>query len=103
MTFEEHGGPVAPKLPRNATEKDVYRRLIVVLDHATLEITRLGGGSDSSSKRFSSGRDGNRRSDDRGADTLLNCDDHQNILKKAGRDVFRDATGYHASVLANLA
>ena len=85
MTFAEPNSQVAPKLPRNTVEKDAYHRLIVVLDHATLEITRLGG--DSSSKRSSGGRD-SRKSDDRGVRyALLNCDDHQNILKKAGRDV----------------
>ena len=86
MTLEGHDHHVAPKLPRNAAEKDVYHRLIVVLDHATLEITRLGG--DSSSRRHLGSGKGNRRDHDHGArHALLNSDDHQNILKKAGRDV----------------
>ena len=90
MTFTESSGPAAPKLPRNTAEKDAYRRLIVILDLATLEITRLGdsSSSSSSSKRPSSRGGSSRRGDDRGARyALLNSDDHQNILRKAGRDV----------------
>ena len=47
-------------------ERDSQRRLIVILQKATLETTKVGKS---------------------GAYELLNCDDHQNILRKHNRDI----------------
>lgn len=59
------------------------RRLIVVLEQACLESYRVsGGGSNSNGK---SRRNGSGRGDAKY--TLLNCDDHQGILAKTGRDI----------------
>ncbi|KAJ3058238.1 Ribosomal RNA small subunit methyltransferase mra1, partial [Quaeritorhiza haematococci] len=64
--------PKAPKVPKTPQEKDTARRLIVVLEQASLETVKVGGGGKGS-------KDGNYQ--------LLNCDDHHHILKKAGRDL----------------
>lgn len=58
----------APKLPKGISEKDSRRRVIVVLDGATLEIVKVGKGKESKYH-------------------LLNSDDHQGILKKHGRQI----------------
>ncbi|KAG6874017.1 18S rRNA pseudouridine methyltransferase [Termitomyces sp. Mi166 len=54
------------------------RRLYVILEQACLEAYRLGGGS-------GKGRNGKGEGDVKY--TLLNCDDHQGILAKTGRDI----------------
>ena len=51
---------------RCVQERDSQRRLIVVLQKATLETTKVGKA---------------------GSYELLNCDDHQNILRKNNRDI----------------
>lgn len=80
MAFDEPAAPAPPKLPRGTIERDNYRRLIVILDKATLEISLLGS--------FHKPADGKRKhQNDAARYALLNCDDHQNLLKKAGRDV----------------
>jgi rRNA small subunit pseudouridine methyltransferase Nep1 len=62
------------------------RKLYVVLEQACLEVYKVSG----SDKAISRPRDGMKR---RGKDsgeakyTLLNCDDHQGILAKTGRDI----------------
>ena len=62
------------------------RKLYVVLEQACLEAYKVSGGD----KTISRPRDGIRR---KGKDsgeakyTLLNCDDHQGILAKTGRDI----------------
>ncbi|TPX31985.1 hypothetical protein SmJEL517_g04832 [Synchytrium microbalum] len=58
----------APKLPKTKLEKDNAKRLIVVLEQASLETVKLGKGKE-------------------GHYALLNCDDHQHILRKHGRDI----------------
>jgi hypothetical protein len=58
--------PVTPRLPRTLQERDTQRRLIVILQKATLETTKVGKA---------------------GAYELLNCDDHQGILRKNNRDI----------------
>ena len=58
----------APKVPKTATEKNNTRRLIVVLEQASLETVKLGKGKE-------------------GHYALLNCDDHHHILKKHNRDL----------------
>jgi rRNA small subunit pseudouridine methyltransferase Nep1 len=56
-----------PARPPKAAKKD-EKRLIVVLEQASLETVKLGKGKE-------------------GHYQLLNCDDHQHILKKNNRDL----------------
>ncbi|KAJ2997110.1 Ribosomal RNA small subunit methyltransferase mra1 [Globomyces sp. JEL0801] len=58
----------APKIPKTKTEKANTKRLIVVLQQASLETVKLGKGKE-------------------GHYALLNCDDHHHILKKNNRDL----------------
>jgi len=58
----------APKVPKTLAEKDAAVRLIVILAEASLEAVKIGKGK-------------------AGSYDLLNCDDHQNILRKANRDI----------------
>jgi rRNA small subunit pseudouridine methyltransferase Nep1 len=60
--------PKEPKVPRTLIEKENTPRLIVVLESASLETYKVGKSKEA---RYQ----------------LLNCDDHQNILRKLGRDV----------------
>jgi rRNA small subunit pseudouridine methyltransferase Nep1 len=53
-----------PKIPKNYEEKAKARRLIVLLEEATLETVRIAG-----------------------RDELLNSDDHAHYLRKHGRDL----------------
>jgi rRNA small subunit pseudouridine methyltransferase Nep1 len=61
--------PQVPKVPKTLTQKENTRRLIVVLEQATLEAFKVGKDKDA---RFQ----------------LLNADDHINILKKNGRETY---------------
>jgi hypothetical protein len=63
--------PVAPKAP---VKRDETRRLIVVLEQACLETYKHSTPSSAAGK---------------GEDkySLLNCDDHQGVLAKMGRDI----------------
>src|ERR1700733_763474 len=56
------------------------RRLYVILEQACLETYRISGGGSSSKGK-------SRRGDGDVKYTLLNCDDHQGILAKTGRDI----------------
>jgi rRNA small subunit pseudouridine methyltransferase Nep1 len=69
--------PVQATVPRTPAQKIAKRHLIVVLEQACLEAYRVSSGSASRS-----GKDGK---DVKYA--LLNCDDHQGILAKTGRDI----------------
>ncbi|OMJ29951.1 Ribosomal RNA small subunit methyltransferase mra1 [Smittium culicis] len=60
--------PTAPVLPKSASEKESAQRLIVILEAAPLETYKIGKHKDANYQ-------------------LLNCDDHQNILKKLGLDL----------------
>jgi len=60
--------PQAPKVPKTVADKENTRRLIVVLENACLESYKVVKTNDA---RYQ----------------LLNCDDHQGILKKLGKDV----------------
>lgn len=71
--------PVQATVPRNPVQKAAARRLIVVLEQACLEAYKVSSGSAS---RGGPGREGK---DAKYA--LLNCDDHQGILAKTGRDI----------------
>ena len=58
----------APKAPKIPNPTDSSKRLIVVLEQASLETVKLGKGKE-------------------GHYSLLNCDDHHHLLKKHGRDI----------------
>lgn len=72
--------PVAPKTPKTFQEKENTRRLIVVLEQACLE-TYKHTTSSSSSAGGRKGKGGEEKY------SLLNCDDHQGVLAKMGRDI----------------
>ena len=57
-----------PKLPKTPLEKDQFRRVIVVLEGAPLEIARVGKSQDAKYH-------------------LLNSEEHQNLLRKHKKDV----------------
>ncbi|KAG8927023.1 18S rRNA pseudouridine methyltransferase [Tulasnella sp. 418] len=72
--------PIQPTIPKTAEQKESTRRLIVVLEQACLEAYKVSsGGSGSGAGRAGSGKDAKY--------ALLNCDDHQGILAKTGRDI----------------
>ncbi|ORX67856.1 Nep1-domain-containing protein [Linderina pennispora] len=60
--------PVAPKVPKTLEEKNETSRLIVVLEAASLETYKVGKSANAKYQ-------------------LLNCDDHQGILARMGRDI----------------
>jgi hypothetical protein len=57
----------APKLPKSAAQRDATRRVVVVLCGANLETVKIGHGKE---QRYG----------------LLNCDDHQGVLKKHNKN-----------------
>ncbi|KAM0788928.1 18S rRNA pseudouridine methyltransferase, variant 2 [Microbotryomycetes sp. NB124-2] len=67
--------PQQPKAPKTNKEKDETRRLIVVLEQACLETYKH------SSPAGARGGKGEEKY------SLLNCDDHQGVLAKMGRDI----------------
>ncbi|KAG8888479.1 18S rRNA pseudouridine methyltransferase [Tulasnella sp. 332] len=69
-----HLVPQVPHVPKTAEQKDGVRRLIVVLEKCSLEAYKLSGASE-------------RRGGKEVKYALLNCDDHQGILAKTGRDI----------------
>lgn len=69
--------PIQASVPKTPAQKSSKRHLIVVLEQACLEAYRVSSGSASRG-----GKDGK---DVKYA--LLNCDDHQGILAKTGRDI----------------
>ncbi|KAJ2752000.1 18S rRNA pseudouridine methyltransferase [Coemansia sp. BCRC 34490] len=60
--------PIAPKIPKTAQEINETSRLIVVLEAASLETYKVGKSKDAKYQ-------------------LLNCDDHQGILARMGKDI----------------
>lgn len=70
--------PQVPKVPKTETEKENTPRLIVVLEQACLETYKVSSGS-------AGGGRNNKDGGDKYA--LLNCDDHQRVLAKMGRDI----------------
>ncbi|KAJ2046506.1 18S rRNA pseudouridine methyltransferase, partial [Coemansia sp. S2] len=60
--------PVAPKVPKTPEEMRQTSRLIVILESASLETYKVGKSKDA---RYQ----------------LLNCDDHQGILARMGKDI----------------
>ena len=71
--------PIQAHVPRGGVATS-NRRLFVVLEQACLEAYRISGGSTGNK-----GRGG--RGEGEVKYTLLNCDDHQGILAKTGRDI----------------
>ncbi|SGY79397.1 BQ5605_C008g05121 [Microbotryum silenes-dioicae] len=69
--------PSAPKVPKTPVEKDETRRLIVVLEQACLETYK----HTTSASNSRGGKAGEEKY------SLLNCDDHQGVLAKMGRDI----------------
>jgi rRNA small subunit pseudouridine methyltransferase Nep1 len=67
--------PVQAHVPRGGVASS-QRRLFVILEQACLEAYRI-----SSAGKGKNGREGEVKY------TLLNCDDHQRILAKTGRDI----------------
>lgn len=73
--------PVQATVPRTPAAKSSTRRLIVVLEQACLEAYRVSGPSGAN-------RPGRPPTTNKEVKyTLLNCDDHQGILAKTGRDI----------------
>lgn len=68
--------PQQASVPRGTEAKENTRRLIVVLSQACLEAYRVSSGS---SGKNAVGKEAKY--------ALLNCDDHQGILAKTGRDI----------------
>ncbi|KAH9037658.1 Alpha/beta knot methyltransferase [Lactarius pseudohatsudake] len=68
--------PVQAHVPRGPASLNGRRRLFVVLEQACLEAYKV-----SSTGKSCTGREGEAKY------TLLNCDDHQGILAKTGRDI----------------
>ena len=68
--------PVQAHVPRGPASANGRRRLFVVLEQACLEAYKV-----SSAGKSRNGREGEAKY------TLLNCDDHQGILAKTGRDI----------------
>ena len=68
--------PVQAHVPRGPAAANGRRRLFVVLEQACLEAYKV-----SSTVKSRNGREGEAKY------TLLNCDDHQGILAKTGRDI----------------
>lgn len=58
----------APKRPKTWHEKEHNKRVIVVLEAATLEIVKIGKTKDAKYQ-------------------LLNCDDHQGMLKRNNKNI----------------
>jgi len=77
-----HMLPATATVPRTPSAKSSTRRLIVVLERACLEAYRVSGGGGSGG-----GGQGRNRSGAEAKYALLNCDDHQGILAKMGRDI----------------
>ncbi|KIY67984.1 Nep1-domain-containing protein [Cylindrobasidium torrendii FP15055 ss-10] len=69
--------PVQAHVPKGVAAAS-SRRLFVILEQACLETYRVSSGS---AKNNGRGKDGEVKY------TLLNCDDHQGILAKTGRDI----------------
>ncbi len=69
--------PIQASIPRTLAEKQKTRRLIVILEQSCLEAYKVSSGS--ASKAAKDGKDAKY--------ALLNCDDHQGILAKTGRDI----------------
>ncbi len=71
--------PVQAHVPKGVAAAS-QRRLFVVLEQACLEAYRISSGNAKGGKRGKGGEGDVKY-------TLLNCDDHQGILAKTGRDI----------------
>jgi hypothetical protein len=72
--------PPRARVRKTLADKENTRRLIVVLENACLETYKVSSGPSSSSS-------GRKKKDGEEKWTLLNCDDHQHVLAKMGRQV----------------
>ena len=63
------------------------RKLYVILEQACLEVYKVSGGGSKSIPGHRSGIRGRGKDSGEAKYTLLNCDDHQGILAKMGRDI----------------
>jgi len=81
--------PQAPKVPKTQVEKGKTPHLIVVLEQACLESYKISSGSSSAGGQGGGNGSSARKGKDPGAEkyALLNCDDHQRVLAKMGRDI----------------
>lgn len=70
--------PTMPQVPKTTPQKESVRRLIVVLERCSLEAYKVSSGG---------GGRGGRDGGEHVKYALLNCDDHQGILAKTGRDI----------------
>ncbi|KAG8934352.1 hypothetical protein FRC01_003600 [Tulasnella sp. 417] len=70
--------PSVPQTPNTGSQKESVRRLIVVLERCSLEAYKVSSGG---------GGRGGRDGGEHVKYALLNCDDHQGILAKTGRDI----------------
>jgi len=78
--------PSVTTVPRTPLQKAQARRLIVILEKACLESYRVSGGNGSANRQGKGGhKGGGGQAEAKYA--LLNCDDHQGILAKTGRDI----------------
>ena len=82
--------PLQAHVPRGPAAAST-RRLFVILEQACLEAYRVSSGGHSQGK-YGRGREGDAKYGRGGREgdvkyTLLNCDDHQGILAKTGRDI----------------
>lgn len=82
---------LVPVQARPPTSHSSQRRLIVVLEQACLESYRVSSGGGSGGPNAGANGAGKHRRGERGGGeakyALLNCDDHQGILAKTGRDI----------------
>lgn len=69
--------PIQANIPQFPVQKRPKRHLIVVLEQACLEAYRVSSGTSVK----------NGKSSNEAKYVLLNCDDHQGILAKTGRDI----------------
>ncbi|ETW84647.1 hypothetical protein HETIRDRAFT_314501 [Heterobasidion irregulare TC 32-1] len=72
--------PIQAHVPRGPTAS-AQRRLFVILEQACLEAYRVGTNPPKGGRNGGNGREGEAKY------ALLNCDDHQGILAKTGRDI----------------
>jgi rRNA small subunit pseudouridine methyltransferase Nep1 len=63
------------------------RKLYVILEQACLEVYKVSGSGGKSIQGHRGGVRGRGKDSGEAKYTLLNCDDHQGILAKMGRDI----------------
>jgi rRNA small subunit pseudouridine methyltransferase Nep1 len=79
--------PSITTVPRTSLQRAQARRLIVVLERACLESYKISSGSSKNPLKSGPGGPSGRKGGGEAKYALLNCDDHQGILAKTGRDI----------------